>query len=119
MGKKLALDTLSEIDGTDPSVLPPHFVDAPEMQKKYPNLFDLLYRRSLNGEARLGGSLTIFLDEGTLKVGVFLKTERRRAFETLSDPFHVFNHLERKLATTGLDWRPLKESRKGGFNGKS
>lgn len=119
MKKKLALDALSELDGTDPSVLPPHFVDAPKMREKYPNLYDLLYRRSLNGEARLGGSLTIFLDEGTLKVGVFLKTERRRAFETLSDPFQVFEHLERKLASRGLDWRPLKESKKHGFNGKS
>ncbi len=111
MASKLALDRLAELDGTDPSVLPPFFVDAPEMQEKYPNLFDLLYRPTLMGQERLGGSISIFLDEGVLKVGVFLKTEGRRAFETISDPFQAFAHLERKLCTKGLDWRPLKEKR--------
>lgn len=109
--KKLALDKLGELDGTDPSKLPPFYVDAPEMQRKYPNLYDLLYRRQLMGVDREGGSLTIFLDEGVLKVVVVLKSERRRAFETLSDPFQVFNHLESKLSSKGLDWRPLKEAK--------
>ena len=115
--RKLALDKLNDLDGTDPGKLPPHFIDAPDMQKKYPNLYDLLYRRQLNGEDRPGGSLTLFLDEGVLKVVVVLKGERRRAFLTLSDPFHVFGALEAELASRGLDWRPLKEDEKPGKKG--
>jgi len=116
MKKKLALDILDELDGTDPTHLSPYYVDAPVMKEKYPNLFDLLYRRQLNEKDRDGGSLTLFLDAGILKVVVVLKSERRRAFLTLSDPFDVFSVLERELASKGLDWRPLKES--SGSNGR-
>lgn len=115
MKKKLALDVLDEIDGTDPGHLPPYFIEAPRMKKQYPNLYDLLYRRQLNDKDRLGGSVTLFLDAGILKVVIVLKSERRRAFLTLADPFDVFSVLERELATGGLDWRPLKESH--GSNG--
>lgn len=116
MKKKLALDVLDELDGTDPGHLPPHYVDAPRMKEQYPNLYDLLYRRQLNEKDRLGGSVTLFLDAGILKVVVVLKTEGRRAFLTLSDPFDVFSVLERELSSKGLDWRPLKES--SGSNGR-
>ncbi len=110
--KKLALDKLNDLQGTDPSVLDPHYVSAEDMEAKYPNLYDLLYRRQLNGQDREAGSLTLFMDESVLKVVVVLKTERRRAFLTLTDPFQVFNALEGQLATRGLDWRPLKEDEK-------
>lgn len=115
--KKLALDKLNELDGTDPTHLPPYYVDAPEMQAKYPQLYDLLYRRQLNSQDREAGSLTLFLDAGVLKVVVVLKSERRRAFLTLSDPFQVFHVLESQLASRGLDWRPLKEDEKRGKTG--
>jgi len=111
MPDKLALDVLNELDGTDPSHLPSHYVEALEFSKRFPNLYDLLFRRRLNEKDRLGGSMSLFMDGDVLKVGVFLKTEGRRAFETISDPYQVFSHLERKLASKGLDWRPLKESK--------
>lgn len=115
--RKLALDKLNELDGTDPGHLPPFYIEAPKMKEKYPNLYDLLYRRQLNGQDRDGGSLTLFLDEGVLKVVVVLKSERRRAFVTLSDPFDLFGVVEAQLASSGLDWRPLKEDKTSGKSG--
>jgi len=110
MSKKLALDSLrSEMDGNGNT--PAYWNVCGEFAERYPNLFDLLYRTKFNEQHRAPGRLSLFMDEGTLKVGVFLDSERQMAFLTLSNPEEVFLKLERKLSTTGLEWRPMRGGR--------
>ena len=108
--RKLALDTLIEGCETqdDPSA---YWIDAPEFKRLYPNLHDLLYRRAVEGTERAPGRLSLFWNDGHLKVGIFAEAEGRMAFLTLSDPWDVFAHVERCLAADELDWRQDKRSK--------
>jgi len=108
--KKLALDALKEEleSKHDPTA---YWIHAPEFKRLYPNLHDLLYRRCWHGEERCPGRLTMFWNDGHLKVGIFAEAEARMAFLTLEDPFDVFAHIERKLASEGLEWREDKRSK--------
>jgi len=116
MSGKLALDELRmEIAANGNQC--PTWVQPGEFAERFPQLHDLLYRTKFNDEHRAPGRLSLFMDEGTLKVGVFLDTERQMAFLTLSDPLQVFGALERKLASTGLEWRPMRGGRSRLRNG--
>ena len=110
--RKLALDTLIEGCETqdDPSA---YWIEAPEFKRLYPNLHDLLYRRCWHGNERCPGRMSLFFNGGRLKVGIFAEAEARMAFVTLEDPWDVFAHVERLLATDGLDWREDKRSKQG------
>jgi len=116
MSDKLALDELRS-SMTENGNASPTWIHSGEFSERFPNLFDLLYRSRFNDEHRAPGRLSLFMDEGTLKVGVFLDTERQMAFLTLSDPLQVFGALERKLSSTGLEWRPMRGGRSRLRNG--
>lgn len=108
--RKLALDVLKEEMETkdDPTA---YWINAVEFKRLYPNLHDLLYRREWHGEQRDPGRLTLFWNDGHLKVGIFAEAEARMAFLTLEDPYDVFAHIERKLASGGLEWREDKRAK--------
>ncbi len=107
MGRTTALQRLQQQEerrGDDEF----YAIDAPDFKRQWPELYDVLYRLQQNGQHRDPGRISIFIDHGQLKVGIFIPTEARMSFLSLSDPQEVFNLLESKLATEGLECRPDK-----------
>jgi len=109
MSEKTALESLMEDTHSEEHEVWAWVFDS--FQQMYPNLYELMACKSVAGVKRDLSKLSIFTDEGVLKVGLFCPTEGRMAFLTLSDPRQVFGVLEKALATGTIDWRRQKRGR--------
>ena len=87
------------------------FFEDRTLFKTCPELFNLLSARRVGDKDRQPGKLSFFVDEGTLKAGIFLPSEARMAFVTLDSVSGAFEQIEALLASDKLDWR--RDTRNG------
>ena len=90
---------------------PFHFSDR-KLQECCPQLFELLASKKSADGTRKAGKLTFFVDEGSLKCGIFLPSEARMAFVTLDRLSNVWELLESLIVSDKVDWRRDKRNGK-------
>lgn len=95
------------------SELPDTLWSNDQFEASYPALFEFLAAGIWEGEARKGGSISLFVTQRALKV-CFLDKQTQQAFYALVEPTtDLLGHLEGILAGEHEPWAPVK-----GHNGK-
>jgi len=80
-----------------------------EFQRKYPMLNDVLFARQNRGSPREPGKLSIFVQDGAIKVCLVSPTEGLCAFSTLSSIENLLPVLEARLSKGTIEWRKDKK----------
>jgi len=82
--------------------------------KKYPNLNSVLFAKQNRGSPRDPGRLTVFVDEGKIKVCLACPTEGVCAFSVVESIENLCPVLEARLTKGKLEWRVDRKHKKGG-----
>jgi len=85
------------------------YVVIPEFAKKYPQLNALLFARQSYGKPREPGKISIFIQEGAVKVCLVSPTEGLCAFSTVKQLEGMWLVLEDRLRKGKLEWRKDKK----------
>lgn len=80
-----------------------------EFAKKYPFLNDVLFAKTNHGKLRDPGKLSIFVQEGAIKVCLVSPTEGLCGFTTLSSLENLLPVLEGRLSKGKIEWRKDKK----------
>jgi hypothetical protein len=79
-------------------------------QEKYPSLYEFLAAGVYEGEARKGGSVTLFVSSGRLKA-CFTDKHTQLAFYALLEPFEdILAELELAIAGEHEQWQPTSRN---------
>lgn len=91
---------LEDGDAEMPTGMDQMFQGFPELASFFLGEFDE------KGQVKVGpGSISMWCDEGRLKVCLKLKLHAKVGFTTLKEPSKAFHELERLLSGNDIDWR--------------
>jgi len=99
-------------DGNDDSGSEFDWIVDPEFARKYPNLNQVLFAKQNRGQDREPGKLSIFVQEGAIKVCLVSPSEGLCGFSTLSSLENLLPVLEGRLAKGSIEWRKDKKHRR-------
>jgi len=86
--------------------------DGPAFTTTYPNLYELMTAKQVDGRERDTSTVSIFVCEDELRVFIGCPSEGRRLFVTIPDYRCLFNTVEEALTDSDADWKPMKKYRK-------
>ena len=85
------------------------YVNDKEFASKYPFLNDVLFAKQNHGKHREPGKLSIFVQEGKIKVCLVSPSEGLCGFSTLSSLENLLPVLEGRLSKGTIEWRKDKK----------
>lgn len=85
------------------------WVVIPSFAEKYPQMNSLLFAKQNHGKEREPGKLSLFVQEGQVKVCLVSPSEGLCAFSTLKELDGMWLVLEDRLRKGKLEWRKDKK----------
>lgn len=95
-----------------PAELDADCAPGPRDEKVCPSLWEFLaLRRFDDGTARQAGSMTVFVDDGRLKVALSDKEGGMVGFVSLDELADLAKDLEKAILSGKVDWRKQKDTK--------